>query len=197
MSSVPAPAPSRPTKRSGRVPTWLPIVSAAVLIAGVLAVLIAYDVGGLRNTADVSNPVPSDEPASVPVKQKTVPLDKSAAQVAIRFIDSAVARKNLADSFALATPELRAGTSLAEWKTGNIPVQFFPVWEKGAGYSPYRVEWSYKNEIMLKILLVPKQGSGLKDTQFWVGVKKIGTPPVWKVNYLAPYWFPKRPTERD
>lgn len=198
MSSLQAPASTRPGRSSGRVPVWLPIVSGLVLLAGVVAVLIAFDVGGIRNTADVSRPVPSNEPATpVPAKQQAVPVNKAAAQVAIRFIDSAVARRNLEASYSLITPEVRGGLSLAEWKTGNIPVQYFPVWKKGAGFSPYRVEWSYRNELMLKILLVPEAGSGLKDTQFWIGVKKVGTPAVWKVNYFAPYWFPPRLTERD
>ena len=180
------------------MPLWLPIVSALVLIAGALTFVIVYDVGGIRNTADVSNPVISDEPAQVQAPlQKTVPLNRAAAQVAIRFIDSAVARKNLASSYALAGPDLRGGLSLAEWKTGNIPVQYFPVWEPGAGNSPYKILWSYKNEFMLQILLVAKKGSGLKDTQFRIGVEKIGKPAAWKVTYFAPYWFPPRLTGDD
>jgi len=55
---------------------WLPIVSGLVLLAGVVAVLIAFDVGGIRNTADVSRPVPSNEPATpVPAKQQAVPVN--------------------------------------------------------------------------------------------------------------------------
>ena len=180
------------------MPVWLPIVSAIVFVAGVLTFVIVYDVGGIRNTANVSNPVISNEPAQAPPPlQRTVPLDPAAAQVAIRFIDSAVARKNLASSYALAGPALRGGLSLEEWNTGNIPVQYFPLWEPGAGNIPYKILWSYKNEFMLQILLVAKKGSGIKDAQFRIGVKKIGKPPAWKVTYFAPYWFPPRLTNSD
>lgn len=202
MSSVPstpardAPAPVH--RRVNRVPPWAPIVSAIVLVAGVLAFLIAYDVGGIRNTADVSNPRPSNEPATpVPAKQKTVPLNKDAANVAIRFIDAAVARKNLAASYSLITPAMRQGMTLKEWKTGNIPISYFPLWSKGAGYSPYEISWSYRNEIMLRILLTPRKGEGLKPQQFWIGVKRASAKAPWKVFYFQPYWFPPRPTERD
>ena len=198
MSTVEAPASTRPARRSGRVPVWLPIVSAIVFIAGALTFVIVYDVGGIRNTANVSNPVVSDEPAQVPAPLgKTMPLNRAAAQVAMRFIDSAVARRNLASSYALAGPDLRGGLSLAEWKTGNIPVQYFPLWEPGAGSSPYRILWSYKNEFMLQIMLVAKKGSGVRDQQFRIGVKRIGQPPAWKVTYFQPYWFPPRLTNND
>lgn len=206
MSSVPstpardAPAPVH--RRVNRVPPWAPIVSAIVLVAGVLAFLIAYDVGGIRNTADVSNPRPSNEPATpVPAKQKTVPLNKDAANVAIRFIDTAVSRKNLAASYNLITADLRGGLTLKEWKTGNIPIAYFPVWARGAGYSPYEIaddgKWSHENEAMLKILLTPRKGEGLKPQQFWIGVKRASAKAPWKVSYFQPYWFPPRPIERD
>lgn len=181
--------------RRNRPPLWLTIGSSVVLIAGVLAFLIAYDVGGIRNTADVNNPRPTNEPArDVAKKQKTVPLDRAAANVAIRFIDTAVARKNLAASYSLVTPDMRQGLSLKEWKTGEIPVQYYPVWAKGAGYSHYTITWSYKNELMLRILLSPRKGSGVRDQEFWIGIKRANVKAPWKVFYFMPRWFPPRLT---
>ena len=177
---------------------WLTVASALVLVAGVLAFLIAYDVGGIRNTAEVNNPQPSNEPAQVVApKQPTVPLNRQAANVAIRFIETAVARKDLTASYKLTAPELRQGMSLKQWKSGNIPVQFYPVWAKGAGYSPYTVSWSYRNDVMLKILLSPKKGSGIKAQQFWIGMKRANPKAQWQVWYFMPYWFPPRLTVRD
>ena len=190
MSTIRAAAPTR-------VPRWLPWLSGGLLVAGVLAVLIAYDVGGIRNTANVDNPPVRNEPADVPVARKTVPMSREAADTAIKFIDGAVTRKNLAGTYALAAPEIRRGMTLAQWKKGDIYVEYFPVSARGAGYSPYRVEWSYENELMLRLLLTPTKASGLKPQEFFVGIKKVGTPPRWAVFYFAPRSFPKRPTIND
>jgi hypothetical protein len=180
------------------VPLWLTVASGIVLIAGVLAFLIAYDVGGIRNTAEVNNPQPSNQPArQVEPTPKTVPLNRQAANVAIRFIDTAVARKNLAASYKLTAPVLRQGMSLQQWKTGNIPVQYYPIWAKGAGYSPYEIHWSYRNDVMLKIRLVPKKGSGVKEQEFWIGMKRANSKAQWQVWYFMPYWYPPRLNTRD
>jgi hypothetical protein len=176
---------------------WLTIASAIVLVAGVVTFLIAYNVGGIRNTAHVSNPQPRNEKPQVYTKPKTVPMSRAAANVAIRFIDTAPARKNLAESYRLVAPELRQGISFAEWKKGSIPIAYFPVWAKGAGYSPYQVAWSYENELMLKILLTPKKGLGLKSQQFWIGIKRANAHSPWKVFYFQPYWYPPRLSEQD
>lgn len=170
-----------------RVPVWLPWVSGLVLIAGVIAVVVAYDVAGLRNTADTTvTPGPPPKPlVSVP-PGKTVPLSKEARNVIIRFIDASVTRSDLVTSYKLAAPELRAGMSLAEWKTGTIPVPVFPLQAKGAGYSPSRILYSYKNNAQLQLSLIPsKQGEkeGVTPTRFWVGVKKIAGE--WRVYYFS------------
>lgn len=192
-SSTSAPVGRRPN----RVPIWLTAASVFVLVAGVLAFLIAYDVGGIRNTADVNNPKPSNQPAQVVKKEATVPVTKAATNIAIQFLDTAPARKNLALSYKLVTNDIRQGMTLKQWMTGNIPVTYYPVWGKGAGYSPYQVAWSWKNELMLKILLTPKKGEGLKPMQFWIGVKRPNAAAPWKVYYFQPYWFPPRPTIKD
>ena len=190
--------PADERRRPNRVPLSLTIASAIILVAGVLAFLIAYDVGGIRNTADVNNPKPTNEPPrQVQRNPPTVPLNRQAANVAIRFVETAVARTSLAESYKLTAPELRQGMSLKQWKTGNIPVQFYPVWAKGAGYSPYTVSWSYKNDVMLKILLSPKKGSGVKAQQFWIGMKRANPKAQWQVWYFMPYWYPPRLTNSN
>ena len=196
MASVPS-IPERASRRVTRVPVLLNVTSVVVLIAGILAFLIAFDVGGIRNTAEVNNPEPRNQPPQVPVTPKTVPMSRAAANIAIRFLNTAVPRTNLALSYTLVTREFRQGLSLKEWKTGNIPVPYFPIWNRGAGYSPYQVHWSYKNELMLKILLTPKKGQGLKAQEFWIGVKRANASAPWKVYYFQPYWYPPRLTARE
>src|SRR5262245_66586280 len=117
MSAVPSRASREP--RHPRLVAWLPWIAGLVLLAGVAAVLIAYDVGGLRNTAHPNRPVPSNQPAEVPVKRVTVKPAKQALATIIKFVDTAVARKHLAASWPLTAPELRQGFTLRQWKPGN------------------------------------------------------------------------------
>lgn len=189
MRSVPAALGSRTTR------LWLPFASGLVLVAGVVAFLIVYDVGGIRNTAKVDSPPVRDEPATVLAKPKKVPPAKAALGVMIRFLETAVPRRSLVESYELTAPELRQGMTLREWKTGTIPVVYYPVGkEEGAGDSPYRVEWSYGNEIMLRVLLRPAAGDKTRPQEFWVGAKLLGKGAAkrWRVFYFAPRWFPPR-----
>ena len=189
--------PADERRRPNRVPLSLTIASAIILVAGVLAFLIAYDVGGIRNTADVNNPKPTNQPAQVVKKEQTVKMSRAAANVAIRFIGTAPARENLALAYRLVTNDIRQGMTLKEWLTGNIPVTYFPVWKKGAGYSPYKVASSYKNDLMLKIMLTPRKGEGLKTQEFWTGIKRANASAPWKVYYFQPYWYPPRLTNSN
>src|SRR5512143_3141110 len=66
-------------------------------------------------------PKASSNPAQVYVPPKTVKLSAEQRQVAGRFILTAVARKNLAEAWSLASPELKAGISRKQWLTGAIP----------------------------------------------------------------------------
>jgi hypothetical protein len=195
MSAVSSRASREP--RYPRLSRWLPWLGGLVFVAGVLAVLIAFDVGGIRNTAHQDRPVPSNKPASVPVKRTTVKPSKQALATIVEWIDATVARKNMATSYALTAPAMRQGLSLERWKTGAIPVQYFPISPRGAGYSPYEVQWSYRNELMLQVLLVPQKGKGVdKPATFWVGAKRLGTgrDRHWRVWYFAPRWFAPRPS---
>ena len=76
--------------------------------------------------------------------RKQVPLDAAARKVAGRFILTAVARQNLAESYALAHPELRQGMSKREWLTGNIPVVYYPA--KQIETATFKVDESYPGE---------------------------------------------------
>jgi hypothetical protein len=190
-SSFPAPVSRRDYSRWK---AWLPWIAGAILVAGVVAFLISYDVFGIRNTAHVDNPVVGSKAATPPApKRVTVPANKEALQTIIRFLDAAVARKDLPTSYALVTPGLRQGMTLKQWNTGEIPIPFFPIWEKGAGYSHYSVQWSYKNELMIQVLLGAKKSAKLDPLTLWVGAKRIGGK--WLVWYVAPRWFAPVPTD--
>src|SRR4051794_8666971 len=85
-----------------RKPGWrkaLPWVSGVVVVAVGIALLIIY-VGNTGHSTDLPlNPnVPATDVSKVP---KTVKLEPGAQRAARRFIETAVARKNLKEAYAL------------------------------------------------------------------------------------------------
>lgn len=152
-----------------------------MLIAGAIAFMVAV-FGG----SDEKTPLP---PAPTQAAPQAAPADKveRAARVAAgKFILTAVARKNLAESWAVTHPELKRGYTLAEWKRGDIPVIPFPV---GAiDEARFKVDQVQKNEVLLQVALIPKPGAEEQATVFFIGLKAAGTGPErrWLVNYWMP-----------
>jgi hypothetical protein len=106
--------------------------------------------------------------------------------VAIQFIESAVFRNNVADSFAITTRGLRQGASRAAWATGTIPIVPYPA--NAVETVRWRVDYSYANEVGLKVAFYPKPASGVDRQNFDIALQNHGTPaaPRWLVSYWAP-----------
>jgi hypothetical protein len=129
----------------------------------------------------------------VPTKDVTVPFDAAARKVGEKFIETAVERKNLAASWKLTAPTLRQDFTIERWKTGDIPVVPYPA-DTSQG-APVKIEYSYKNEALLLILLTPKKGDPTKPQLFHLGLHAYGTGAKrhWLVDYWAPFGAPKIP----
>lgn len=55
-----------------------------------------------------------------------IKMPKQALATATAFVQTAVERRNLAKSWAMVAPNMKAGFTFARWKTGAIPVVPFP-----------------------------------------------------------------------
>jgi hypothetical protein len=125
----------------------------------------------------------------VPPALKAVPLnarDHEAARiVAERFIDTAVLRQHIDDSWELTAPALRQGFTRAQWRSGNIPVVPFPA--NAVGGIRYRVDWSGIDHIYLKVAIVPKPNSLVDGQAYDMGLQRMGpnAGKQWKVDYWA------------
>lgn len=174
---------------SARTQRQISLASVLVLTAGVVAFTVAYygDTGTSQET-----PL-SDERAQVFTPRKQIPLDKEARRVAGRFILTAVAREDLAESYELAHPELRQGLTKREWLTGNIPVVYYPA--KAIETATFKVDESYADEAILEVALLPKESAKVKPQIFFIGLKKAGNR--WRVNYWVPRAAPAVPSARD
>ena len=169
-------------------PGWqkaLPWVIAVVLVGGAIAAGIIWSNTGKSTATPLTNQ-PAVDVSKVPA---TVKLKPGAQAVARRFIETAVARKNLPVAYGLVTDQLKQGQSLKEWNTGNIAVIPYPV--DAIKYAPMKIDFSYPNEAQIEVALLPKAGTGVKPQLFLMDiVKRDGK---WLVNSWVPRSSPMVP----
>jgi hypothetical protein len=96
------------------------------------------------------------------------------------FIRTAVARRHVVESWALAGPALREGLTRRKWASGAIPVQPYPVSRHGQG-AWSAVQYSYRNKVGLEVLLFPRAGSGYSVATVSADVVR-GPDGRWRVN---------------
>jgi len=162
----------------GRVLPW---IGGAVLVAGIVVAAIAFT--GSGDVAPELAAGESEPPVATGSGRRSVQLDPQAKQVAADFISTAVARKDLRRSWTLTHPELREGYTIADWVTGTIPVQPYPV--GSVETATFSIDESFENEAMLQVSLVPEKGSKMKGQIFFVGLKRYGPAKRWGVYYWA------------
>jgi hypothetical protein len=73
-----------------------------------------------------------------------------------KFIPAAVERKNAAQAWALAGPGLKASSSLAEWKKGNLPVPAYPA--RGTVFHGWGVLDAQPGDVNFNLLVHPQPG---------------------------------------
>ena len=171
-----------------RRPGWqkaLPWIVAVVVVGAAIAAGIIWSNTG-KSTATPRTNQPALDVSKVP---GTVKLTPGATNVARRFIETAVARKNLPEAYSLVTEEIRQGQSLKSWSTGNIAVIPYPV--DAVKYAPMKIDFSYPKEAQIEVALLPKQGLKVRSQLFIMDlVKRNGK---WLVNSWVPRSSPMVP----
>jgi hypothetical protein len=174
----------------------LTMVSALVLVAGVVAFTIAF----FGNTADkepvvvpAAGQASQPESTTPPPPQRAVPLENEARAVAGEFILSAVTRENMAKAWKLTDPksEIRQCNgrpcTYREWLSGDVPIQPFPA--EQLEDATFAINESLPGSVVLEVALLPKDGSKLKGQFFFIGLKKVGNGK--KAQWLVTYWAPR------
>ncbi len=172
-----------------RKPGWrkaLPWVLVVLVVGGVIAIVaVKYSNTGTSTATPLTNK-PAVDVSKIP---PTVKLPPGATRVARNFIESAVARKNLASAYSIVTQEIKQGQSLKSWKTGNIAVVPFPVVD--VKYAPMKIDFSYPHEAQIEVALLPKAGTKVHGQLFIMDlVKRDGK---WLVNSWVPRSSPAVP----
>jgi hypothetical protein len=169
-------------------PGWqkaLPWVVGVVIVGAVVAGSIVFWNTGHKTATPLLNK-PADDRSQVP---PTVKLNPEATRVARRFILTAVARKDLPEAYTLVTEQIRQGQSLKSWNTGNIAVVPYPT--DVIKYAPMKIDYSYPNEALIEVALLPKAGAKIRSQLFQMElVRRKGT---WLVNSWTPKSSPPVP----
>jgi hypothetical protein len=182
------------TLASRRFGRWFPWLAAAVLVAGVIAFSVAY-FGGNSTT---ESSAPTGPPIALPKPPKNIPFPAAAWRVAQQFLNTAVARKDVAASYAITDPAMRQGMTLKQWKTGNLPgIPFFPI-AKIYKFNWKNTNYAHPRDAQISVVLMPRRGSGQRAIYAQVGLGKIGrgARARWVVNYFGPLGGPPVPTPK-
>jgi hypothetical protein len=156
----------------------LAFASALALLALLVYLGIHFSTPGSEQNASGPNVRGYTAPKTVPFRAR----DRRAVhRVLAEFIRTAVSRHDLDRAWDVAGPGLREGLTRKEWDRGNIPVTPYPAARHGQG-SWSNVEYSYRKDVGLNVLVFPKRGSGYSVASVDVDVVK-GRDRRWRVDY--------------
>ena len=108
------------------------------------------------------------------------------------FVPAAAARKDPAAAYALATANLRAGTSRAAWARGDLPV--YPYRPGEQRFHDWTVSYREGNLVGLDLMLQPGKRESSGPIIFAVDVKRVGAR--WLVDGFNPEAIFARTGER-
>jgi hypothetical protein len=149
-----------------------------------IAAAIAGAVSLIPNTTPSNPAVKGNEGPAQTVAPTTTHV--SAAErtqidaVLDKFIPAAVERKNAALAWALAGPEFRASSSLAQWKKGNSPVPSYPA--RGTEFHGWSVTDAQPGQVIFALLVHPRPGAKIGSYTF--AGEMIRQQGKWFVNRL-------------
>ena len=157
---------------------WIGLAVVAACVA--VGVILAIPNPKSENPNPTGAEGPADTVANTNVKLTAADRSQIDALLA-KFVPAAVGRQSPALAWSLAGPELKASSTLAQWKKGVSPVPSFPVREKSfTGWPTMDVE---KDQVTLSLLVHPASKKGdLGDYTF--AIQTIKSHGKWLVNRL-------------
>jgi hypothetical protein len=129
----------------------------------------------------------STVPAQTPEPRLKAPLSAEARRVAMRFIQTAVARENLEEAWTLVGPNLRGGLTRERWITGENPVVPFPI--DKLDVAPYKVDESFETSALIEVALLPRKGAGVRAQIFFLELKRLGSGN--RARWVVDNWVPR------
>jgi hypothetical protein len=162
-------------RRLIRVSLFCAVVGAGALVSVLFWNTATIVETPLHGTADLYAP-------PIPVKMAAAERRQVIATAA-RFVDTAVRRDHAERAFELVGPNLRNGTTKANWREGDIPVVPYPVDD-----ARWQFDYSYADEIGLQVAVFPTAGADVRPMVFNMSLlaDRAGTETRWLVDSWSP-----------
>ncbi|HVU76552.1 MAG TPA: hypothetical protein VHC67_03145 [Gaiellaceae bacterium] len=156
------------------------IAALGIPVAAVVAVVLLVPSHGPPAGTPAGDEGPAQLASQGPKVQLTAADRRRIDAVLDRFLPAAMERKDEALGWSLAGPEMRASSSLAQWRKGNTPVPYYRARERTFhDWDPVDVGQGY---VIFTLLVHPATGSKLAPYVFsGEVVKQHGS---WLVNRL-------------
>jgi hypothetical protein len=162
-----------------RFRTMLTLVSVAVFVAGVLALVNSRTSSATAPAQSAANVAPGSPAWQERTWGKRIPLPPEAVSRAKLFIHTAVLRRSLGVAYSISTAGLHAGMSLGQWDRGVIPVT--PLQHTGFTMSSLHVLHSRSRSVQMETFLASAVD---KSTLYIIELVPHGGH--WLVGYFAP-----------
>lgn len=122
---------------------------------------------------------PGSAQVAAPISLRVRPADRRAIdRVLDRFIPDGIGHRSMAAAWRMAGPELRASSTLREWRRDVSPLPYYPV--AGTTFHDWRTLDAGRDYVELTILLSPRRGSRLGAWGFSGEMVRRGSH--WLVN---------------
>ena len=142
---------------------------AALVLAAIAFSMIHWSNTGTNYdiAADPAEPAP---PPPAPRPARFTPgVREAVLNTAARFLQTAVVREDVADSWELTAPSLKAGYTRETWATRDIPVTPYPV-----DSARWDLDYSWRGVVGLKVALFPKRGAEVPAAIFDMQLRSFG-----------------------
>ena len=161
---------------------WLAVSAAAV--AGLITIGFKWSNTAPREAVNPTGP-PVKIDYSAPKRVQLKLRERAAAlAVASKFINTAVARKDVDRAWPLVTETLHAGYTRKQWDTENLPgIPPFPV-----ASARWQLQFSDVKGIGFTMALFPTKASHQRAQVFMIGLHKVG--PGNRRHWLVDNWQP-------
>jgi hypothetical protein len=139
-----------------------------VLLAGVVAgLVVAFPHPGKRAGEKTS---PGGDIVVPDVPKAFAPRAAEVLGTAQQFVLTAVARKNVDDSYDMVCPSMKEGFTREKWAKGDIPVVPYPVY-----VGKWRLAYSVEREVDVQVALFPKPKSKIRPVVFDLTLQPCGS----------------------
>jgi hypothetical protein len=129
---------------------WLGAICAAALVGAVVFVLVPNEKGGIATPTQTAPVQRVPRVAQVPVTpERRAAIDR----LFDRFVPLAMARRDPVAARAYVTPNLSSQATLADWRSGTIPV---PPFKPKRPYNGWTTVFAYPKRMAVELTLQPK-----------------------------------------